>query len=248
MQGFWIGFGIGTHLLVAVTVVRLVPLLAGTRWPQGGMLSQLGGELDGFWVDVFLALQFCVVRHILLSPGLRSRLRSAIPAGRYGAVFRAASCVSLLWTIEVWQPSRGLIWQLQGFAAVAISAAQMLSAVALVSSISRRRFGFPALAGRMSWWDRVRIRLRTNQARSFVTRSVYRLSRRPGSVGSLGLVWFTPVMSLDRATLAAVWTVSILLGGCLQSRWMMHDLGARFREDQGRVPEFASEGRGLSGK
>ena len=248
MQALWTAFGIGTHLLVALTVVRLVPLLAGTRWPQGGMLSQLGGELDGFWVNVFLALQFCVVRSILLSPGLRRRLRSAIPAGRYGAVFRAASCVSLLWTIEVWQPSRGLIWQLQGFAAVAVSAALMLSAVALVSSISRKRFGFPALAGRMSCWDRVRSRLRTHRARRFVPRSVYRLSRRPGSVASLGLVWFTPVMSLDRATLAAVWTASILLGGCHLRRWMMHDFGARFREDQRRVPRFASEGRGLSGE
>jgi hypothetical protein len=49
-------------------------------------------------------------------------------------------------------------------------------------------------------------------ARPFGPRSVYRFLRHPVSLSFLGLVWFVPVVTLDRAVLIAIWTVSMYVG------------------------------------
>jgi protein-S-isoprenylcysteine O-methyltransferase Ste14 len=244
MRAFWIAFGIGTHLLFAVTVARLVPFLAGTMWPRGGTLASISGGLGWFWVDALLAIQFGAVHSTLLLPGVRSRLSRLIPAPQYGCVFCAATCASLLLAIELWRPSRGGIWHLQSDAAGAVSAAFVLSWVALIYSLQLTGLGYQT--GWAPWWAWARGR--PAPRRSFAPRGAYRLLRHPVYLSFLGLVWFTPVMSFDRAVLTAVWTAYIFLGSWLKDRRLEHYIGAGYRAYAERVPGYPFFAFGPLGK
>ena len=231
MRTFWIGFGICSHLLFGLTVVRLFPFLRGTFWPQGGSLSHLflgGPEGSGIAVDAFLAIQFGVIHSVLLRPGVRERLRGLVPSAQYGCAFSAATCVSLLTTMEAWQPSRRLVWHLHGGAASAMTAGFLLSWLALVYSLSLTGLGYQT--GWTPWWSWVR--RRPVPRRAFAIRGAYRWLRHPVYLSFLGLVWLTPIMSLDRALLVLIWTGYLIIGSYFKDRRLAHYVGAEYREYQ----------------
>jgi protein-S-isoprenylcysteine O-methyltransferase Ste14 len=64
------------------------------------------------------------------------------------------------------------------------------------------------------------------------------LLRHPVYLGFLGLVWFVPCMTIDRATLTAVWTVYVFVGSYLKDRRMVHYLGMSYRQYQAEVPGY----------
>ena len=54
----------------------------------------------------------------------------------------------------------------------------------------------------------------------------------------MGLLWFTPVVTLDRIVLTGVWTVYIFIGSSLKDRRLVHYAGRRYRIYQSRVPGY----------
>ena len=52
------------------------------------------------------------------------------------------------------------------------------------------------------------------------------------------LVWLAPVVTLDRAVLGAVWTVSILVGSTLEDRRLLFFIGDEYRSSRARVPGY----------
>lgn len=52
----------------------------------------------------------------------------------------------------------------------------------------------------------------------------------------LGLVWFTPTMTLDHAILTAVWTLFICAGSWFKDRRLLHFIGEEYRSYARRVP------------
>ncbi|MFO0949827.1 MAG: hypothetical protein U0835_01480 [Isosphaeraceae bacterium] len=233
---FWIGFGVGTHVLFVLTVARLFPFLAGWLWPEGGFLARagLGPGLDWRAADVLLALQFGLSHSVLLYPATRKRLQAWVPSPQYGCFFCGASCLSLLLTVEAWRPSPGLVWRLEGPAASAVTAAFYLSWVGLFYSLWLTGLGYQT--GFTPWWAWVRGR--PAPRREFSEKGAYAKFRHPVYLSFLGLVWFTPVMSYDRAALVAVWTAYIFVGSHLKDRRLIHYLGATYREYQSRVPGY----------
>ena len=77
-------------------------------------------------------------------------------------------------------------------------------------------------------------------ARPFVPQGVYRFLRHPVYLSFLGLVWFVPVMTLDRAVLIGVWTVSICVGSVLKDRRLLFYLGDEYRRYQADAPLVAA--------
>jgi protein-S-isoprenylcysteine O-methyltransferase Ste14 len=51
----------------------------------------------------------------------------------------------------------------------------------------------------------------------------------------LGLIWFTPTMTLDHAVLTAVWTVYIYLGSHAKDQRMLRFVGDQYREYASRI-------------
>ncbi len=231
MRRFWIAFGIGTHLLFAWTVVRLFPFL------RGGIVSDAttaGGGAGWLWIDALLAAQFALIHSWLLHPTTRKRLQAWIPSPQYGCVFCAASCASLLLTIEGWQHSPTVLWQFRGAAGTVVSSAFLLSWVALLYSLWLTGLGFQT--GWTPWWAWVRGQ--EIPRRQFQTRGAYRVLRHPVYLSFLGLIWFTPAMTLDRAVLTGFWTLYIFVGSWLKDRRLLHYLGDTYRRYQARVPGY----------
>jgi len=54
----------------------------------------------------------------------------------------------------------------------------------------------------------------------------------------LGLVWFTPDMTIDRVVLVGIWTVYIFLGSYLKDLRLIHYLGDTYRKYQSQVPAY----------
>jgi len=61
-------------------------------------------------------------------------------------------------------------------------------------------------------------------------------------------VWFTPQMTLDHASLTAIWTAYIFYGSFLKDRRLEHFIGQAYRECQRQVPGYPLVASGPLGR
>ncbi len=221
-------FGIGTHLLFALTVWRLFFFLKGDVAEPSLTAPALVG------IDVLLCLQFAIPHSLLLHPATRQRLSRWIPREFYGCVFCVATCAGLWVTFLGWQSSPSVIWQSKGLGRTAIGLAFVGSWLALFYSLSLQGLGFQT--GWTPWWHWLR-RLPPPR-REFRECGAYRYLRHPIYLSFLGLIWFAPTITLDRAILIATWTAYIAVGSVLKDRRMVHYAGDRYRAYAARVPGY----------
>jgi protein-S-isoprenylcysteine O-methyltransferase Ste14 len=226
-------FGLGTHLLFAWTVYRLFPFL---RTTAPGLLAYLSGRLGLPWyaVDGVLATQFAVSHSWLLAPTTRARLERWLPPALQGCLFCLVTCLSLLLTIELWQTHDWCLWRLRGTAALPVQGAFLASWLGLFYSLYLTGLGWQT--GWTPWWAWVHGR--PAPRRTFAPQGAYRWFRHPVYLSFLGLVWFTPRMSLDRVVLTGLWTLYILVGSHLKDRRLIFYLGDVYRSYQARVPGY----------
>jgi len=232
MRTFWIVFGLSTQVLFAVTVWQLYYFLEGLS-PRDSAFARAVADWHWLWLDALLALQFGVLHSLLLLPTVRNRLERFVPNPQYGCFFCLISCFSLQLTMAGWQSVGGL-WELVGITRLLTRAAFVLSWPALLYSLYLTGLGYQT--GWTPWWAWVRGRKPLR--RQFVTHGAYRLMRHPIYLSFLGLVWLTPVMTLDRAVLGVIWTGYILIGSCLKDRRLLYFLGDAYRDYQARVPGY----------
>lgn len=217
--------GLATHVLFGITVWYLFAFLSGARghalWP-------------GLLLDVALALQFAIPHSVLLHRVTRQFLGRWISPAFYGLFFCFATCVSLLITIGFWQTSAIVLWEFTGLAYVAMVVAFGLSWVALLYSLNLTGLGYQTgLTPWLAW-----VRGQRQRQRSFVERGLYRYFRHPIYLSFLGLIWFTPRMTLDHALLTSIWTVYIFYGSWLKDRRLEFYLGPLYLEYESRVPGY----------
>jgi protein-S-isoprenylcysteine O-methyltransferase Ste14 len=217
--------GLATQGLFLYTVWRLFWFLRDG--PSGSLLGSLGR-------DVLLALQFAVVHSLLLWPPARRRLTRWIPAAFYGLFFCTATCVGLLLMFSAWQVSDSLLWDLQGVAGAAVSAGFYGSWAALFYSLSLTGLGYQT--GLTPWWHWVRGA--PQPRREFRPRGAYCWMRHPVYLSFLGLIWFTPRMTLDHAILTGLWTAYIAIGSHLKDERLAKYVGQPYLAYQAQVPGY----------
>ncbi len=217
--------GIAVHALFAVTVYHLFRFLQGCP-PQPGSASLA--------CDSLLALQFSVVHSLLLWPGVRERLEQYVAAPFYGLFFCTATCATLLLAISQWQVASSAVWQLTGWPRLAVQAAFLATWVALIYSLSLNGLGYQT--GWTPWihW----VRRRPIPRREFKPRGAYLYLRHPVYLSFMGLLWFTPDMTLDRAVLTGIWTAYIFVGSWLKDLRLVHYIGDRYRRYESVVPGY----------
>lgn len=222
---FGIAVGVANHLLFAVTVYFLVGFLAGGEPPvQSGAVA---------W-DWLLALQFAVVHSLLLLPAVRQQITNWIPDPFYGTLFCTATCATLLLAIGAWQSSSVVVWRADGPWRWLIQTAFVLTWPTLLYSISLTGLGYQT--GFTPWW--YWFRGQRPPRREFRPRSLYCVLRHPIYLSFLGLIWFTPVYTVDRLILNLVWTAYIYYGSVLKDRRLAYYLGETYRDYQTRVPGY----------
>ncbi|MFO1093586.1 MAG: NnrU family protein [Planctomycetaceae bacterium] len=220
-----IAFGVANQLLFAYTVVRLFLFL------NGGHTEAAPGSL---WWDTLLAAQFAAPHSLLLWPPVRERLRAWIAAEFYGCSFCAVTCLSLLTLFAGWRSDPRTIWDLHGVGRAAVQTGFLLSWGALFYSL------WLSGLGRQTGWTTWYAWLRRVPASTpeFAPRSWYRWLRHPIYMSFLGLIWFTPQMTLDRAVLTVIWTGYVFIGSWLKDRRLEQYVGEAYRLYETRVPGF----------
>jgi methanethiol S-methyltransferase len=221
-----IAFGIGTQLIFAVTVWYLYWFLKGRDRPASG-----NGNL---WIDGLLAVLFAVPHSVLLHPATRALLTRLVPQAFYGCFYCVATCCSLLPLFLLWQTDQRVIWSAEGMVRFGIQAAFLASWGALFYSLSLTGLGYQT--GWTPWWRWLRHRPAT--PRPFQPRGAYLWLRHPVYLSFLGLIWFTPLMTLDRLVLAGIWSFYIAIGSWLKDGRLVFYLGDTYRAYQARVPGY----------
>ena len=115
-----------------------------------------------------------------------------------------------------------------------VQSAFYASWLALFYSLNLTGLGYQT--GWTPWWYWVRGK--QIPARRFEPRGAYLLLRHPVYLSFLGLIWFVPVMTADRAVLTATWSVYIFCGSWLKDQRLIHFLGDRYLQYQAEVPGY----------
>ena len=219
-----IAFGLITHVLFAHTVWKLFWFL------------KTGVEREGsLWVDLLLALQFCVIHSVILLPRIRERLTwKLIPSPFYGCFFCIATCACLLATIAGWGRHQSVLWELAGWPRTFMNLCFAGSWIALFYSLSLTGLGYQTGLTPWLYW----LRNRPAPRRAFHPVGAYQWLRHPIYLSFLGLIWFTPDMTLDHAILTGVWTVYVFVGSYLKDQRLIHYLGDSYRHYQSQVPGY----------
>lgn len=228
-------FGVATHVLFAFTVWALFFFLRDGRPGQAGP--------GGLAVDFGLALAFAIPHSLLLWPPCAQRLKRWIIPHFYGCFYCVVTCVALLAMFSLWRGHAVIVWEATGWVRWSVQAAFLGSWVALFYSLSLTGLGYQT--GFTPWWYWVR-----GQAlprREFVPRGAYHYLRHPVYLSFLGLIWFTPRMTLDHAILTGVWTIYIFFGSHLKDERLAYFLGTSYREYQARVPAYVGFVERLAG-
>jgi len=212
-----ITFGVGNQFLFVITVWFLFWFL------RDGAI----GQSHDYWIlqDCGLAILFAVSHSIMLVPKTRKLLTRWIPQPFYESTFCVVTCVSLLALFFGWRNSETVLWQADGVSQSAIRIGFYVCWVALIYSLALTGLGYQNGWTPFYYW----LRNQKPPRREFKPRGAYKLIRHPVYLSFLGLVWFTPTMTLDHAALTAIWTGYIFYGSYLKDRRLEHFVGEPYR-------------------
>jgi methanethiol S-methyltransferase len=215
-------FGVATQLLFLWTVVQLFAFLRhGGTHPSPNWLG----------IDCLLATGFAVPHSVLLVPPIQKWIKSWMPAGLLGCLHCSVTCIALLILFRYWGTHSTTLWKATGFAETAILCGFYGSWIALFYSLYITGMGYQTGFTQWRYWL---LQTRPPQ-REFVERGAYRWMRHPIYMSFLGLIWFTPTMTLDHAVLTLLWTIYIYAGSYFKDKRMMRFVGPPYQEYAMRV-------------
>jgi protein-S-isoprenylcysteine O-methyltransferase Ste14 len=127
-----------------------------------------------------------------------------------------------------------VLWNVDGSAMAIIHVLFYVSWAALIYSLALTGLGYQNGWTPFYYW----LRRQSAPRREFRPQGAYKWIRHPVYLSFLGLVWFTPRMSLDHLALTLIWTAYIFYGSVLKDRRLEFFLGKAYVEYQRKVPGF----------
>jgi protein-S-isoprenylcysteine O-methyltransferase Ste14 len=237
---FGILYGFGNQALFLVTVWYLFWFL------RDGALINAQPDTQGPWLlrDGGLAIFFALSHSVMLVPRTRRILTRLIPTPFYDSTFCVVTCVSLLLLFFGWRQSSWVLWNIEGSARWTIHLLFYISWAALMYSLALTGLGYQNGWTPFYYW----LRQQPAPRREFRPKGAYNWIRHPVYLSFLGLVWFTPRMSLDHLALTLIWTAYIFYGSVLKDRRLEYFIGKAYIEYQRSVPGFPLISRGPLGR
>ncbi len=228
-------FGVGTQIFFLITAWNLFLFLRYGSSTQGS-----------YWIatDTLLALFFAWPHSLLLVPSVQKRLKSLVPGAWMGLIHCSVTCISLWMLYWGWRTVDVYLWRLEGWAAQGMLFGFYASWIALFYSLYLTGMGYQT--GLTPWW--YWIRSTPLPRRPFVRHGAFRWMRHPVYMSFLGLIWFTPTMSLDHAILTGIWTLYIYIGSYMKDRRLEHFIGEDYRAYGRQVTGFPLIGFGPWGR
>lgn len=159
-------------------------------------------------IDAALLALFAVQHSGMARPAFKRWLTRRIPAAAERSTYVLASTACLALLMACWAPLGGVLWNVDGVAATTLTGLYLASwGLLLYATFLIDHFDLFGL--RQVWTE-----LRGGQPEGvkFVTPALYRIIRHPICVGWLGIMWFTPAMTISHLVLALGSTAYILIG------------------------------------
>ncbi len=217
-----IAFGVSTQFLFLWTVVQLFLFLR-----YGGSHS----SSHWLWIDILLSIGFAIPHSVLLAPPIQKRIKNWMPSGLLGCLHCSVTCLTLLFMFHHWGTTSMTIWHAAGITEVAILVGFYGSWIALFYSLFITGMGYQT--GLTQWW--FWLAQKKPPQREFIESGAYRWMRHPIYMSFLGLIWFTPTMTLDHAVMTSIWTAYIYAGSYFKDKRMLRFVGEDYREYAKRV-------------
>lgn len=180
--------------------------------------------------DLGLVLLFGLQHSAMARPGFKARITKLVPPHLERSTFVGVSALVLLAMAALWQPLPGVVYAVDGAAAVGLWILHGLGWALVVVSVNL--IDNLALHGlRQSFSGDP-----SEGTGELVTPSLYKLVRHPMMTGFLLVLWATPHMSEGRLLVAISMTFYILVGVHFEERALMRAFGRAYSDYRERVP------------
>ncbi len=231
-------YGVASYAFFFVTFLYAIGFIGNIAVPKSidsAPTMSLGLSL---LVNVGLLTLFAVQHSGMARPAFKRWLTRYIPASAERSTYVLASTICLAVLMWFWAPLGGVIWNVTThWAAWTLTGFYFASwALLLYATFLIDHFD---LFGLRQVFDALRNRETTTQ--KFVTPTLYRIIRHPIYVGWLGIMWFTPTMTVTHLLFALGSTAYILVGIKLEERDLeeMHPEYAQYkRKVPALIPSF----------
>ncbi|MBX2802486.1 MAG: hypothetical protein KTR31_32700 [Myxococcales bacterium] len=227
-------FALACYGAVLVSLVTFI--LFASDVPLGIGINQ-GASLPwplAVLIDVGLVLLWGVQHSVMARQRFKDWWTRIIPAHTERAFYCLASAVALLVVCLLWVPIGGVVWEVQGPAAMLLRPLSALGwLVLLAASFEIDHFDLFGVS------QPVRA-LRGVQppASNFQTRFLYRVVRHPIQLGVLMGIWFIPTMTAGHLLFAVLMTVYIHIGLYFEERALVREFGQLYLDYASRVPKL----------
>lgn len=208
-------YGVLSYGLFFITFLYAIGFVGNLLVPRSidsAATQPLGTAL---FIDLALLMLFAVQHSGMARPAFKRWLTRFIPASAERSTYVLLSTLCLALLMVFWAPLGGVVWQATSrWAEVSLVSLYLASwGLLLYATFLINHFDLFGL--RQVWFA---LRDKEIPALTFVTPALYRIVRHPIYVGWLGIVWFTPTMTLTHLVFAIGATAYILVGIQLEER------------------------------
>ena len=208
-------YGVLSYAFFFVTFLYAIGFLGNFLVPRSIDAAPTQPLGTALLINLALLTLFAVQHSGMARPAFKRWLTRFIPEAAERSTYVLLSTLCLAALMAFWSPLGGVIWQVGSrWAEIALISAYLASwALLLYATFLINHFDLFGL--RQVWFA---LREKEMPALSFVTPTLYRIVRHPIYVGWLGIVWFTPVMTVTHLVFAVGATLYIVVGIQLEER------------------------------
>ncbi len=230
---FIFAYGAIAYLLFLVVFSYMAGFLLSFLVPKG--INDPARDMSAasaIGVNMILIGVFGFFHSLLARDHVKSLLLRVLPAAAERSTYVVQSSLCLALAMWQWQPLPGIVWQVEGLAAVASYAVFGLGVgIVLLSTFLIDHFELFGL--RQIWCH---LRGTTMPEPTFRTPVLYRIVRHPMQLGMVILMFATPVMTWGHLLFASAMTAYVFVGLYFEERALLRTFGDDYASYQAKVP------------
>ena len=191
------------------------------------------GAAGAAWNVLILGV-FGIQHTIMARPAFKRWWTRICPPAIERSTFVLATVAILTWLVVAWRPFPGVVWQLEGAAALAITALAVVGwVIVLLSTFLIDHFELFGLKQTVAY-----ALGRPLEPAKFVERSLYKWVRHPLMLGFLIAFWAAPTMTWGHLLFAGVVTAYVLAALAIEEATLVELHGAAYEDYRRRVPKL----------
>jgi methanethiol S-methyltransferase len=225
-------YAVAVYLLFLGVLGYAVGFFAGSGVPKAIDAGSRADAPVAAAIDLLLLLAFAVQHTVMARPWFKRHWMRIVPEPAERATFVLAATLVLAVVFWLWQPIRGMVWNLSGpgaDAVLAVYAAGWLIAVGSTVLISH----FDLFGLRQAW---LHARGVGYSPPAFTERGLYARIRHPLMTGFIVVFWSAPTMTVGHLLFAAAATGYIGVGITFEEHDLIQSLGETYSGYRSRVP------------